>query len=172
MKPRNIVPTAIERVMKPDEYIISTTDTGGRITSVNDVFVDYSGYAQKELLRSQHNIVRHPDTPRSIFWLAWETLKEGGDFYGYLKNMSKDGGYYWVFAHIQPEYGGGEIVGYRSVRRVPRREALGTIAALYRDVRAAERTVPAKQAIPAGLAVLSQFLAQRGQSYEQMVARL
>lgn len=173
MKTRNIAPTATERIMGQNEYILSTTDQQGRITSVNDVLVDYSGYSRAELLHAQHNIIRHPDMPRSVFWLAWETLREGEDFYGYIKNMCKDGSFYWVFAHILPEHDGtGEIIGYRSVRRVPRREALATIMPLYEEMRAAEQAAGAKDAIAAGLDVLSRFLGERGLSYDQLVARL
>ena len=161
MKSRTIVPTDIERVMKEDEYIITTADTHGRITSANDVFVDYSGYSLEELMHKQHNIVRHPDMPRSVFWLLWETLKEGEEFAGYVKNLSKDGRYYWVFAHILPQFDSeGEITGYRSVRRAPGRAAIPKEEKLYADMCAPERAVPVKDAIPAGLAVLGKFLGE------------
>ena len=173
MKSRTIIPTDVERVMKEDEYIVTTADIQGRITSANDVFVDYSGYSREELLGSQHNIVRHPDMPRSVFWLLWETLHDGEEFLGYVKNLSREGSFYWVFAHVLPKFNDeGEIEGYRSVRRAPRREAIVKVARLYAEMRAAEQVVSANDAIPAGLAVLSKFLAEHGMSYEQMVARL
>lgn len=173
MKSRIIVPRDIERIMREDEYIVSTTDPHGRITSVNDVFVEYSGYAREELLHAQHNILRHPDMPRAVFWLLWQALQAGEDFMGYVKNLSKDGTYYWVFAHILPERNAdGEIAGYRSVRRAPRREAIARVAELYARMRAAEHAVAAKDAIPAGLRVLGEFLAAQDLSYEEMVARL
>lgn len=173
MKSRTIVPLDVERTMREDEYIVSTTDPQGRITSVNDVFVDYSGYAREELLHAQHNIVRHPDMPRAVFWLLWHSLQNGEDFMGYVKNLGKDGTYYWVFAHVLPERNAnGEIVGYRSVRRAPKREAIAKVTSLYTRMQAAEQAVAPKDAIAAGLRVLGEALAEQNLSYEEMVARL
>lgn len=173
MKPNHITPTAVERILDPDRYIISTTDTQGRITSVNDVLVETSGYSREELLQRQHNILRHPDMPRAVFWLAWDTLQAGEDFHGYFKNLCKDGAYYWVFAHIRPEHDGdGSVVGYRSVRRVPKRSAVATLSGLYAEMLAAEHAAGPKDAIPAGLTVLRQFLAKRNAGYEQVMASL
>lgn len=173
MKRRKFIPTAVERLIGPDEYIISTADTTGRIISVNDVFVKYSGYSREELLNQQHNIIRHPDMPRAVFWLTWEALLAGEDFYGYVKNLGKDGSFYWVFSHILPEHdSSGEIVGYRSVRRAPRPEAVAAVAKLYDEMLAAERVAGAQASIPAGIAVLGRFLGEQGLSYEQLVSRL
>ena len=173
MKSRTTVPRNAERVMREDEYIVSTTDPDGRITSVNDVFVDYSGYGREDLLHAQHNIVRHPDMPRAVFWLLWQALQSGEEFMGYVKNLAKDGTYYWVFAHVLPERDAdGTIIGYRSVRRAPRRDAVAKAAALYARMLSAEQAVAAKDAIAAGLRVLGDVLAEQNLSYEEMVARL
>ena len=171
MSPDPHSPTAGERILREDEYVVSTADPQGRITSVNDVFIDYSAYSREELLHAPHNIIRHPDMPRAVFWLLWQALQDGEDFLGYVKNRRKDGGFYWVFAHVRPEHDAeGAIIGYRSVRRAPRREALPKVSRLYAEMLAAERA--AADPIPAGLAVLSKFLAAQGLSYEQMVATL
>jgi PAS domain S-box-containing protein len=102
MKPRHIVPNDSERILPTDRYILSTTDLAGRITSVNDLFVEYSGYTEPELVGQQHNIVRHPDMPRAVFQLLWDAVAEGEQFMGYVKNLCKDGSFYWVFAHVSP----------------------------------------------------------------------
>ena len=121
MKPRDIVPTKHERVLPNDRYILSTTDLAGRITSVNELFIEYSGYPEAELIGRQHNIVRHPDMPRAVFQLLWDAVAEGEQFMGYVKNLCKDGGFYWVFAHVSPITDArGQITGYRSVRRYAR----------------------------------------------------
>ena len=173
MKSKEIIPTQVERVLPVDRYIVSTTDCSGRITAVNDVFIDYAGYDESELIGIQHNIIRHPDMPRSVFWLCWDTLEAGEEFYGYVKNMSKDGGHYWVFSHISPinDVDGG-IVGFRSIRRHAKPEAVAKVIDLYRAMSRAEAEAGTKEAIQAGLGVLREFLSQSGLSYEQMVAKL
>lgn len=173
MKDKAVVPTGVERLLREGEYIISTTDTSGRITSANAVLMDYSGYTAQELLGNQHNIVRHPDMPRSVFWLAWETIRGGEDFHGYIKNLSRDGRHYWVHAHIAPVHDAqGEPTGYRSVRRKPKQAAVESVAVLYTRMREAEKAAGTKDAIEAGLAVLRAELASRQLSYEELVASL
>ncbi|CAB1368530.1 PAS domain-containing protein [Denitratisoma oestradiolicum] len=173
MKDSTILPTQVERLMREGDYIISTTDLTGRITSVNDVLVEYSGYSEAELIGSQHNILRHPDMPRAIFWLLWEAISHGEDFSAYLKNMSKDGGFYWVFAHISPVADEeGRPLGYKSIRRRPRRAAVDAVEALYCRMLAAERAVGSKDAVNEGLTMLGDMLAARRRSYEEFVAAL
>ena len=173
MKPRDIVPTKHERVLPTDRYILSTTDLAGRITSVNDLFVEYSGYTEAELIGCQHNIVRHPDMPRAVFQLLWDAVAEGEQFMGYVKNLCKDGGFYWVFAHVSPITDArGQITGYRSVRQHARPEAIAKVSVLYAAMLAAEKSAGPRDAIAAGLGVLSAHLAAEGKSYEAMVAAL
>lgn len=173
MKPRTLIPTDAERILPEDRYILSTTDLSGRITSVNDLFIEYSGYSEAELLHAQHNIIRHPDMPRAVFAICWDAISAGEEFFGYIKNMSKDGGFYWVFAHILPERNGqGEVTGFRSMRRCPGRAAVAGVEPVYAAMLAAERAAGARDAIAAGTGVLAAHLAAAGISYDQWVARL
>ena len=71
MKDKNIVPTQHEMVMREDDFLVSRTDLKGRITYGNQIFIEYSGYSERELLGSQHNIVRHPDMPKGGFQGLW-----------------------------------------------------------------------------------------------------
>ena len=173
MKNKGTVPTPVERIMRKDDFIVSKTDLKGRITYGNEIFIEFSGYTEQELLGSQHNIIRHPDMPRAAFKLAWDTIQAGGEFFAYVKNMSKDGGFYWVFTHITPDFGPrGEIVGYYSVRRCPRRDALARIEPVYRQMLEAERAAGARDAIDAGTKVLLDVLETSRMSYEQLVFAL
>lgn len=173
MKPRTLIPTDVERILPQDRYILSTTDLSGRITSVNDLFIEFSGYSEAELLHAQHNIIRHPDMPRAAFAICWDAISEGEEFFGYIKNMSKDGGFYWVFAHILPERNEqGEVVGFRSVRRCPSRAAVAGVEPVYAAMLAAEKAAGPREAIAAGTRVLAAHLAAAGMSYEQWVAKL
>lgn len=170
---RAITPTSKERVMRENDFIVSKTNPKGIITYCNPIFIEFSGYEEEELLGSQHNIVRHPDMPRAAFKLAWDTIQSGKEFFGYVKNMSKDGGYYWVFTHITPDFApGGGIIGYTSVRRCPRREAVAAITPVYQQMLAAEKSAGARDAIAAGTQVLVNVMNQMGVGYEELVFAL
>ena len=170
---RAIEPTSIERTMREDDFIVSKTNAKGIITYGNPIFIEFSGYTEAELLGSQHNIIRHPDMPRSVFKLAWDTIQSGKEFFGYVKNMSKDGGFYWVFTHIAPDFDvNRQIVGFTSVRRCPRREAISKIEPVYREMLQAERAAGARDAIAAGTQVLVDLLNKSGTGYEELAFSL
>ena len=173
MKPRTITPTDQERILPADRYILSTSDLSGRITSVNDLFIEFSGHPENDLLATQHNIVRHPDMPRAVYSIMWDAIKDGDEFSGYIKNISKDGGFYWVYAHVLPITDAeGDLTGYRSVRHHASRTAIAKVAALYAEMLAAEKAAGPQDAIGAGLAVLRRHLAAAGMGYEQFIAHL
>ena len=106
----------IETEVPSDELIISRTDLSGVITFANDVFCEISGYDEDEILGQQHNIVRHPDMPKSVFKDLWHDLKYKGKWSGIVKNMRKDRGYYWVNATISGVYKKGQLLEYKSLR--------------------------------------------------------
>ncbi len=164
----NITPTGTERTLGDEDFIVTKTDPKGRILYANRIFIALSGYEETELLGSQHNIIRHPDMPRSVFKLLWDTIAAGQEFMGYVKNMMKDGSFYWVLATVTPDKDpAGSIVGYTSVRRKPKPDSVRTAAELYRRMLAAEKSAGARDAIAAGAAVLQS--AMNGKSYEQFV---
>ncbi|NTV68801.1 MAG: PAS domain-containing protein [Azonexaceae bacterium] len=170
---RDIQATAVERMMRENDFIVSKTNPKGIITYGNPIFIEFSGYSEKELLGSQHNIVRHPDMPRAAFQLAWDTIKSGKEFFGYVKNMAKDGSFYWVFTHITPDFDDQRnIVGYTSVRRCPKRDAVSKVEPVYRQMLQAEKSAGARDAIAAGTKVLVDLLHQTGMSYEELVFSL
>jgi len=106
----------IEEEVPYGELIVSRTDLQGTITYVNDIFAMISGYEQEELIGKPHNIVRHPDMPKSVFKNLWDTLKDKKSWNGDIKNLRKDGGYYWVHAEISGVYKDGKLVEYKSIR--------------------------------------------------------
>jgi PAS domain S-box-containing protein len=170
---RGITPSSSERLMRENDFIVSKTNPKGIITYGNPIFIEFSGYTEAELIGSQHNIIRHPDMPRAAFKLAWDTISSGKEFFAYVKNMSKDGGFYWVFTHISPDIGSnGSIVGYTSVRRCPKRSALEKIEPVYRQMLQAEQSAGARDAIAAGTQVLVDVMKQTGLGYEQLVFAL
>jgi PAS domain S-box-containing protein len=104
--------------MITDKYIISsTTDTKGRILEVSDAFCTISGYTREELVGKPHNIIRHPDMPKQAFKEMWNTIQRGKSWRGKVKNLKKDGGYYWVYANIEPLFDRkNRIEGYAAIR--------------------------------------------------------
>ncbi|HPV77190.1 MAG TPA: PAS domain-containing protein, partial [Gemmatimonadaceae bacterium] len=91
-----VVPSGRERSFGEDEIIVSKTDLQGKITYANDVFIRVSGYEEDELLGAPHSIIRHPDMPRAVFKLLWDTLATGREVFAYVNNMARNGDNYWV----------------------------------------------------------------------------
>ncbi|WP_456486086.1 PAS domain-containing protein [Hydrogenimonas sp.] len=125
----------IETEVPENEVIISRTDLKGIITYVNETFAKISGYDTEELIGKPHNILRHPDMPRSVFKDLWETIQKGENWSGYVKNMRKDRGYYWVFAEISGVYKNGELVEYKSIRSPVPKEKRIEMQNIYDDMR-------------------------------------
>jgi PAS domain S-box-containing protein len=172
MKPK-ITPTSREVLVPQGGFIVSKTDLSGRITYVNRTFMQVADYTETQLLHEQHNVIRHPDMPRGVFRFLWDTLKAGGEFFGYVKNMTADGSFYWVFANITPDVdANGKVQGYYSVRRQPSREAIQAIEPLYAEMRRIEQGAGAKDGPEASLRWLNAQLEKMGRSYEQFVTGL
>lgn len=102
-----------------DRYVISSsTDEHGIIRAVSQAFCDISGYSREELLGRNHNIVRHPDMPNSLYQSLWQTIKSGKSWRGEVKNSKKDGSYYWVDVNIEPQFDSqGQINGFTAIRQ-------------------------------------------------------
>lgn len=164
-------PTGRERVFGEDEIIVTKTDTHGKITYANDVFLHISRYAEAEILGQPHSIVRHPDMPRTVFSLMWETILSGAEIFAYVKNLAADGDHYWVFAHVTPSFDTqGKIVGFHSMRRTPLRRALPAIEALYRDLREVEsRAGSPLERVAAGRRELDRRLRDRDVPYDEWI---
>ena len=98
--------------------IISKTDLKGIITFVNTPFCKLAGYSKEELIGKPHNIIRHPDMPKQVFKELWETIEKNQKWRGFVKNLRKDGKYYWVEAYIEPIFDdNGKKIGYISARK-------------------------------------------------------
>lgn len=123
------------------ELIVSRTDLGGIITYVNDTFAEISGYKENELVGKSHNIVRHPDMPKSVFKNLWNTIKKEKNWSGYIKNLRKDGGYYWVYAEISGVYKDGKLVEYKSMRSPIEDDMKSQMQKKYDELRAKEEGI-------------------------------
>jgi len=172
---RHVKPTQMEVSFTPDELIVSKTDLKGRITYANRVFCRIAGYTEPELLGQPHSIIRHPDMPRCVFKLLWDQLAERHEVFAYVKNMTKGGAYYWVFAHVTPSLdANGTVVGYHSNRRVPRRDVVkGVIEPLYAELLSQEAAeTNAKAGLARSHAHLMRIINSKARSYDELIFSL
>lgn len=128
---REILIRDVEAPFPDGKLIVSRTDLKGIITHCNQAFIDMSGFSEEELVGQPHYILRHPDIPAAAFKDLWDTLARQEKWHGYVKNLRKDGAYYWVYATVIPNIRKGEIVGYTSVRRKPSRTKIDECIPLY-----------------------------------------
>ena len=128
-------PTPIDEEIQldPKRYIVSETDEKGIITYCNDYFVEISGYSREELIGKPHSIVRHPDMPKVIFKMLWETIQAGNNLNAVIKNLAKDGRYYWVFTEfeIRKDTDSGKIIGYHASRKAVSKHIVEIISDIY-----------------------------------------
>jgi len=129
-----IRPDPIDQEFKfQDGLIVSSTDLKGIITYANRTFCKIAGYTKQELTGKNHNIVRHPDMPKAAFKELWDTIKAGKEWTGIVKNLRKDGLYYWVYSHITPIMNdNGEIVGYTAARRPATQAEIDEVIPVYK----------------------------------------
>lgn len=115
--------------------IVSYTDTNGVIMHANQAFIDISGYTRDELIGQPQSILRHPDMPKAAFKDMWDTITAGETWNGYVKNLCKDGEYYWVYATVVPSLDvDGNIIAYTSIRRMPNRDKVDEAIELYKTM--------------------------------------
>ena len=129
-----------EEVLFDGRSLISETDTKGVITFVNRKFVEMSGYSKEEVIGQPHSILRHPDMPKAAFAEMWKVIKTGKIWEGYVKNLRKDGKFYWVVVHIVPKFDDdGNIIGYIASRKIPDRAKIKLIEEQYKKMVQEER---------------------------------
>ena len=140
-------PLDIEVPVNSKKEILSETDPAGKTTYANAYFVELSGYPEEELMGKPHNIVRHPDMPKTVFKLLWDNLRAGRAYKAIVKNRRKDGKYYWVYSEYKPLYNDmKKIRGYRSHRWPVPKKALEEVETLYKKLLDLEETKSQKEA--------------------------
>jgi hypothetical protein len=137
-----------EKHLNIDDLIVSKTNLDGVIEYANATMLKVAGVNLVDIIGKEHNVSRHPDMPRSVFKMMWDTIKDGKDFYGYVKNLSSDGSFYWTFAFITPDFGkDGAVIGYHSERRAPNQKAVIEISSVYQRLREKEILLGIQEAI-------------------------
>ncbi len=169
-----IPPTGKEMSWPDDEIIVSKTNTKGIITYANKTFAKVSGYSIPELMNQNHNIIRHPDMPQSVFKFLWDNITTGAELFAYVLNQARNGDAYWVLAHVTPNFDAdGKIIGYHSSRRVPKPEAVEAARGLYKIMLDEEKKHSnPKEGMAAATNILVNLLTENKVDYGQFVLSL
>jgi len=165
-----VTPTNKELVLKEEDFIVSKTDLKSKILYGNEIFIQMSGYSEEELLGKNHNILRHPDMPKCAFKVLYDHIQDKNqEWFGFVKNLRKDGGHYWVFANISPTYdSNGQKVGYYSVRRKPIEGFKAIIEPLYRQLKSIEDS----QGMNASLQAVENLLKEKNMTFNELMIKI
>ena len=165
-------PVASERELAWDKKktLLSKTDAKGTILYANEAFMEVSGYDENELIGQPHNIIRHPDMPKVIFKLMWEDIRKGNTFHGIVKNLAKNGRYYWVITEFKTQLdANNEPIGYFGTRKsVSEDVVVRYIEPLYKKLLKIEET----SGMEASESFLLGFLEERYKNYVEYVDNL
>ncbi|HIO95564.1 MAG TPA: PAS domain S-box protein [Campylobacterales bacterium] len=161
-------PLAIDQEIKfnKKKFIVSKTDTKGKILFVNKNLCDISGYEEEALVGSPHNVLRHPDMPQSIFFLVWNSLLRGEHVSAVLKNLARSGEYYWVIVDFDVKKDQeGNIKSFSSFQSSAPKQVIETMEELYETMLKIEK----KHGMEGSLSYLESFLEERGVNYDNFL---
>lgn len=136
-KRQMVLPKPIESeiTLYDNSLLITETDADGYITYANRRFCTVSGYTKEELIGVSHMITRHPDMPVGLFYAMWEIIRAKKIWRGYIKNLAKEGKYFWSLMYVQAKLDeDGKIVGYTATRKKAYEASCEEAEAKYKDL--------------------------------------
>jgi len=153
--------------LDPKRYIVSKTDKHGIIEYGNDYFVEISGYTEPELLGKPHSIIRHPDMPKVVFKMMWDRINKAQNIMAVVKNLAKDGSYYWVVTEFQPKVDpiSNEIISHTAFRKAAPQKAIETMEPIYQKLLEIEK----EGGMEASEKYLRGFLEEKGVTYDEFI---
>ena len=163
-------PTDNEIKLSTTKHIVSKTDDKGIIEYGNDYFVEISGYTEKELIGQPHSIIRHPDMPKVVFKMMWDRIKQGKNIMAIVKNLAKDGSYYWVVTEFEPKLDtiSGEVISYTAFRKAAPQKAIDAIIPIYAKL----IEIEADSGMEASEKYLRGYLEENGTTYDDFIDSL
>ena len=162
------IPKENEIQLNPYKTIMSKTNQKGIIEYANDYFMEISGYKEWELMGQPHNILRHPDMPKIVFKLLWDRLNMARPVYAIVKNLAKDGSYYWVIADFKTKIDkDGYITHYARRKAIPE-NVKQKISNIYKNILEIEKTA----GLEASDAYFNGLLEDANLTYDQFVINL
>ena len=169
MKINAPTPTGREIKLSSEQMLVSKTDAHGNIVYSNECFVDVSGYSKEELIGTPHNILRHPDMPKAIFYLMWREIRRGNNIIAVVKNLSKSGDHYWVTTDFEiKKTREGKIRNYMAFRQSAPRNVIKVIEPLYKKMLEIEAT----DGMDGSVEYLEKFLKKKRMSYNEFIQDL
>jgi len=151
------------------KIIVSKTDKHGKIQYVNDYFCEVAGYEEEEVIGMPHSILRHPDMPRAVFYLMWQSIQKGNNITAVVKNLAKSGEYYWVTTDFEIiRDSNNEIKEYIAYRRPASKMAIAGVEELYEKLLHIEK----KSGLEQSLLYLQGFLDVRHVTYQKLMEEL
>ncbi|WP_457745467.1 PAS domain-containing protein [Sulfurimonas sp.] len=164
-KPRNN-----EIKLNPKRYIVSKTDTDGIIEYGNDYFVEISGYTEAELIGQPHSIIRHPDMPKVVFKLMWDRISDAQNIMAIVKNLAKDGSYYWVVTEFEPKIDPltNKVISHTAFRKSAPKDAVEAIEPIYKKL----IEIEAVSGMEASEKYLHGFLEEQHKTYDELINEL
>ncbi|MEN8251192.1 MAG: PAS domain-containing protein [Bacteroidota bacterium] len=158
-----------EIIIPDDKVLISVTDPKGVITEANDIFSEVSGYSEDELVGSYHNLIRHPDMPKTMFKIVWDHIMDMENVMAVIKNLAKDGRYYWVVTDFVTKVDeNGNVINYTAYRRPVNDNVKNAVIPLYKALCAIEDF----SGMEAGVKFINEYFEERGINYDEMVEEL
>jgi len=163
----HVTPVNEEIKLSTKRYIVSKTDAKGIIEYGNDYFVEISGYKEVELIGKPHNIVRHPDMPKVVFKMMWDRINKAQNIMAVVKNMAKDGRYYWVVTEFEPKVDpiSNEIISHTAFRKAAPQKAIDTMAPFYEKLIEIEKD----GGMEASEKYLRGFLEEQKKTYDEFI---
>ncbi len=167
---KQVTPIDNEIKLNNKRYIVSKTDAHGIIEYGNDYFVEISGYTEAELIGKPHSIVRHPDMPKVVFKMMWDRINRAQNIMAVVKNLAKDGSYYWVITEFEPKVDPitNEIISHTAFRKAAPREAIATMEPIYQKLLEIEKS----GGVEASEKYLRGFLEERQTTYDEFIDKL
>jgi len=106
--------------------------------------------------------------PKIVFKYLWDRMAKKQEIFAYVKNLSKDGSFYWVLANVTVTLDkNGNVVDLHSVRRKPSAKSMQIIPDLYKQLLEAEQ----RGGVDASAKLLNTIL-EKGESYDDFVFNL
>jgi PAS domain S-box-containing protein len=160
------IPIDNEISIPENDEIISITDPKGIITDANEVFTRISGYKAEELIGVSHNVIRHPDMPKIMFKILWDRIKDKENIMAVVKNLAKDGSYYWVLTDFVTTVDKDRnVLHYTAYRKPINQKVKDAVIPLYKALCAIEEL--------GGMELSERFLTDYfkmlGMTYDEMI---
>ncbi len=167
-----VKPTPIDKeiILDPKKVIMSKTNAKGIIEYANDYFVKICGYKEYQLMGKPHNVIRHPDMPKIIFKVLWDRLHQGKNIHAVVKNLAKDGRYYWVITNFETKFDDqGNIVSHYSRRKAAPEHVVFGVSRLYKILLSLESN---DRTLEKSLKYFENFFEYKNTTYDEFILDL